>query len=338
MHMVRAARAAGLDAALLHYRRCDLDPTRPLAAEVRREALARGLRIVAPGERLAAGTVVVTYPALLDQPMDRFPEVEHAHLVVTVNQMAERDRAGRDRAYDPGRVRAHLAELLGAEGVWAPISERVRALMAADPRYPPPFADTWTPLIDLAGWPVAARWRGGGRVRPVLGRHGRDHPLKWPRDPAALAAAYAAGAPCDVRFLGGAATARARLRRWPRNWRAEPFGARDVQGFLAGLDVFVHHPDPDYVEEFGRAPMEAMATGVPVILPPEFAPTFGDAALYAAPDAVWPLALQLWRDRAFWEARAAAGRGFVAATCGYDAFPARLARLAAAPAPAAAAR
>jgi hypothetical protein len=75
-----------------------------------------------------------------------------------------------------------------------------------------------------------------------------------------------------------------------------------------------------------------------VILPPECAPTFGDAALYAAPDAVWPLALRLWRDRAFWEARAAAGRGFVAATCGYDAFPARLARLAAAPAPAAAAR
>ena len=63
-----------------------------------------------------------------------------------------------------------------------------------------------------------------------------------------------------------------------------------------------------------------------MILPPEFAPSFGPAALYAAPDEVWPLVERLWRDRAAWEARAAAGRAF-ALTCGYDAFPARLARL-----------
>jgi glycosyltransferase involved in cell wall biosynthesis len=129
-----------------------------------------------------------------------------------------------------------------------------------------------------------------------------------------------------VRFLGGAYHARARLGRWPANWRAEPFGARDVRAFLAGLDVFLHFPHADYIEEFGRAPLEAMAAGLPVILPPEFAPTFGEAALYAAPHEVWGLALELWRDRGFWEARAAAGRTF-AATCGYDAFPGRLARL-----------
>ena len=162
----------------------------------------------------------------------------------------------------------------------------------------------------------------------MLGRHGRDHPLKWPRDPAALRAAYCAGRPCEVRFLGGAFHARARLGRWPRNWRDAPFGSRDVRGFLAGLDVFVHHPDPDYIEEFGRAPMEAMAAGVPVILAPELEPTFGPAALYAAPDAVWPLVERLWRDQGFWEARAAAGRAFVAAHCGYDRFPERIARLA----------
>ena len=63
-----------------------------------------------------------------------------------------------------------------------------------------------------------------------------------------------------------------------------PFGARDVPAFLAELDVFLHFPHADYIEEFGRAPMEAMAAGVPVILPPEFEPTFGAAALYAAPD------------------------------------------------------
>lgn len=97
--------------------------------------------------------------------------------------------------------------------------------------------------------------------------------------------------------------------------------------FLADLDVFLHYPDPEYFEEFGRAPMEAMAVGVPVILPPEFEPTFGDAALYAAPEEVWSLIETLWRERAAWEARVEAGRAFVRETCAWEVFPKRLARL-----------
>lgn len=328
--MIRAARAAGLDCALLHYRRYDLDPTRVLDPDVRRFAARDGVRLVSPGERLSARAVVVTYPAILDQPMDRFPEVAHERLAVVVNQMAERDTAGTERAYDIARVRANLSELLGSAGSWIPISARVRALMAADPRYPAPDLATWTPLLDLVAWPVTARWRGGDGGLPVLGRHGRDDALKWPRDPGALAAAYCAGRPCEVRFLGGARHARARLRRRPRNWREEAFGARDPRDFLAGLDVFLHFPAPDYTEEFGRAPMEAMAVGLPVILPPEFAPTFGAAALYTGADGVWPLVERLWADRAFWEARSAAGRAFVEAECSFGAFPGRFERLLAA--------
>ena len=327
LNMIRAARAAGLDAALLQYRRADQDVTRPLNADVRRLALDNDVRIVAPGETLEARTVVVTYPPVLQEALDRFPKVAHDDLIVVVNQMAERDRGGADVAYDPARVRANLVRLFGSEGTWVPISERVRALMAADQRYPTPNAEIWTPLLDLGEWcGRTPRWRGGDGARPVIGRHGRDHPLKWPRDRADLRAAYCAGRPCETRFLGGAVHARSRVGRWPRNWRDESFGARDVREFLAGLDVFAHYPDRDYIEEFGRAPMEAMAVGVPVILPPEFEPTFGPAALYAEPEAVWPLAEALWRDEAAWMARAAAGRAFVRANCGYDVFPSRLAR------------
>lgn len=325
--MIRAARGAGLDCALLHYRRYDLDPTRVLNPDVRRFAAREGVRLLAPGESLAARAVIVTYPAILDQPMDRFPAIAHERLAVVVNQMAERDLGGTARAYDPARVRETLAGLLGGEGLWLPISARVRALMAGDPRYPAPAEDTWTPLIDLADWPAAARWRGGAGGRPVIGRHGRDDALKWPRDPGEIARAYCVDRPCAVRFLGGAGHATARLGRRPRNWRVEPFGASDPRTFLAGLDVFLHFPDPGYIEEFGRAPMEAMAAGLPVILPPEFAPTFGPAALYTDAAGVWPLVERLWQDRAFWEARARAGRAWVEANCGYDAFPGRIARL-----------
>lgn len=93
---------------------------------------------MAPGETLRAAHVIVTYPPILAELMDRIPETGHDHLTVVVNQMAERDREGRDIAYDLPRVRGHLAEAFGSEGGWAPISGRVRAAMAADPRYPPP--------------------------------------------------------------------------------------------------------------------------------------------------------------------------------------------------------
>ena len=328
MNMIAAGRAAGKRCGLLQYRRHDEDVTRPLKTDVRRFARDHDVRIVAAGEALEARVAIVTYPPIFEEKLDRFPQVEPEHVVVVVNQMAERDAAKTDVAYDPARVRAHLRELLGSEGSWAPISERVRALMEADPRYPAPAPDTWTPLIDTSVWcacdPV---WRGGTRARPVIGRHGRDNRLKWPSDPEALRAAYCAGRPCELRFLGGARHARRALRRWPRNWRELPFGSEDVRDFLGDLDFFLHYPDPSYIEEFGRAPMEAMAVGVPVILPPEFEPTFGEAALYATPNGVWPCVEALWRDEAAWMERVAAGRRFVATRCGQDAFAARVSRI-----------
>ena len=90
--MLAAARAAGRSAALLHYRRYDQDVTAPLAAEIRAEAAALGVRILAPGEALEAATVVVTYPPVLAEVMDRFPKIAHERLVVVVNQLAARDR------------------------------------------------------------------------------------------------------------------------------------------------------------------------------------------------------------------------------------------------------
>ena len=104
----------------------------------------------------------------------------------------------------------------------------------------------------------------------------------------------------------------------------EAFGARDVKEFLSDLDFFVHYPHENYIEEFGRAPMEAMAIGVPVILPPVFKDTFGTAALYAEPDDVWQLIEMLWRDEAAWTARVKAGRDFVIRNCSYASFGPRI--------------
>ena len=113
-----------------------------------------------------------------------------------------------------------------------------------------------------------------------------------------------------------------------RKWIMVDLGVTFGDLTTPGVDIIM--PDPAYIEEFGGAAMEAMAVGVPAILAPELEPIYGPAALYADPEAIWPLVERLWRDRAFWEGRVAAGRDFVQENCGYDVFPGRLARLAAA--------
>ena len=327
LNYIEASLAAGLAVGVFHWRRYDLDAMQALNPQVRRLAQNGQIRIVAPGESARADTVVIGYPAILSHPVDLFPELAFEHLVVVINQMAARLHSGGDAQYDPGKIRANLRDLFGTEGAWAPISGLVQRLMRADPRYPAPSDTIWVPLIDTASWCARPlRWRGGG-AQPVIGRHARDHYTKWPTDAAALRGAYCAARPCTVELMGGAGSALAVLGGTaPKNWVLHDFGAMEAGDFLGRLDFFVHYPHEDYIEEFGRAVLEALATGVPTVLPPVFRETFGDAAVYAEPAGVWERIAALWADEAAYLAQAKRGRDFVMAQSDWSQFPDRLAR------------
>lgn len=325
MNIVLAARSNDMTVAVLQYPRYEKEQDSAIRDDLRTRFLQNGIAIVAAGELIKAETTVVVYPPILQHFMDRFPNIEATRPVIVVNQMAEREISRTDVAYDLEVVKKNIFEYFGRNADWVPVSGLVRRLMESDPRYPKPHQDTWTPLINVDEWFVhKPRWRGRDRQPPVAGRHGRDHRLKWPGDRETLLAAYCANMPCEVRFLGGARQAEALAGRWPSNWQVDAFGSRDVKAFLADLDFFIHYPHEDYIEEFGRAPMEAMAIGVPVVLPPIFKDTFGEAALYAEPHDVWPTIQELWRNEAEWLSRIEAGRDFVRRNCTYKNFSNRL--------------
>lgn len=324
---VRAAIAAGRSVAVFHWRRYDLDVSKPIHAALRELAQRGALTVVAPGERVRAGTVVVGYPVILRHEPDQLPEIACDALVVVVNQMAARLAGGGDPQYDPAELRATLRRRFGTEGVWVPISGLVQRLMRADPRYPAPSDTVWVPLIDTATWCAEPlRWRGGDGRAPVVGRHARDHYTKWPRTAEALAQAYCAGQPCQVEIMGGADRALQVLGARPGNWTVHGFGAMEAREFLRRLDVFVHYPHEDYIEEFGRAVLEALASGLPAVLPPVFRETFGGAALYAEPAETWNRIEALWSDEDAYLTQAGRGRDFVLAQSDWAEFPARLAR------------
>jgi hypothetical protein len=77
--------------------------------------------------------------------------------------------------------------------------------------------------------------------------------------------------------------------------------APDVLGtreFLAAIEVMVCFTEADAMGACDRAPLEAMAAGVPVIMDRRFAPAFGPAAVYCEPGEVAAVAERLAGDAA----------------------------------------
>lgn len=325
LNYIIAACKAGKKTAVFHWRRYDLARDVRLQARLYEACIDFNIDILSPGDIVDAEVVLVGYPTILQHKIDPMPEIRAKNLLIVVNQYASRLVDGQDQQYDPLRVRENLKSIFRMEGIWLPISAWVRRLMEEDDRYPVPWPSPWYPMIDADSWcTTPIQWRGSTRHVPTIGRHGRDTYTKWPAGADALAQAYGVGQEWDVRFLGGAQYATDMLGGRPANWTIIPFDEMLVDEFLRDLDFYVHYPHEKYIEEFGRGVMEAMAFGIPVILPFQFKETFGSAATYAQPEEVPKVITELWRSREQYLERAEAGRSFVRENCAMSDFPDRL--------------
>ncbi|MGH8827108.1 MAG: glycosyltransferase, partial [Jiangellaceae bacterium] len=224
--------------------------------------------------------------------------------------------------YRPEAVHVIAEQRFGHEPIWAPIGPLVRQAIAD--RVPPGamLESDWVNIIDVDEWAVDRdTWRSD---RPVVGRHSRSSPQKWPRDAQTLRSVYPVDGSWTVRVLGGADPARAVLGDLPPSWDVLPFGAVTPSEFLAGLDFFIYFHDPRWVEAFGRTILEAIASGVPAILPPHFRVLFGDAAMYAEPADVRGLVDGLHTDRAAYDAHVTLAARRVRERFGYEAHAERV--------------
>ncbi|MDR1659267.1 MAG: glycosyltransferase [Desulfovibrio sp.] len=316
LHYALAARLLGMRVALRHWKKYSFTPSSAINSFVFEMCRKHGLDLLCSADDAVCEWAVVGLTSILSHLPDNVPRIRANRAIVLVNQFASTYSTGHAAQYDPLAARAHMRAVFGSEGLWIPISGRVKELMREDSRYPEPWPDPWHPLLDVGAWteepPV---WRGREREIPVIGRHGRDADAKWPASRARLRAAYGVDAPVQTRIMGGADIAIRRLGGMPPNWEVLPFNALPAWDFLRGLDFFIHFPHEDYIEEFGRVVMEAMAVGKPAILPPVFQPTFGDAALYCEAKDVVPLVMRYWREEELYLRQTEKGREFVRKNC-----------------------
>ncbi len=266
----------------------------PAIASLVRQGKARLL--VGP-RPVRARLAVVRHPGVLQAAADQLPPVTVDHVVMLANA-GPRDTDG-TVVYDVAAADRAARERLGRDALWAPIGPLVREEIRAQVPAERLMEEDWVNVIDVDAW---ARPRTGwAGDRPVVGRHSRPSAQKWPRDAETLTAVYPVDGSWTVRVLGGADPVATVLGRVPRSWEVLPFGAMSPRDFLAGLDFFVYYHDPRWVEAFGRTILEAVASGVPAVLPPHFRALFGDAGIYAEPHEVRGVVEGLRGDRGAYE-------------------------------------
>jgi len=184
-------------------------------------------------------------------------------------------------------------------------------------------AEDWPSVLDPEEW--ACVRKGFAADKPVIGRHTRDDPAKWPEEAEILRQLYPVDGSAHVRILGGASSALKTLNAdAPTPWTVLAQDAMAPRDFLKGVDYFVYFHHSQHVEPFGRAIIEAMAAGCVAILPGHFEAVFGAAALYCAPEDAQALVQSLYADRERHVAQARRGEAYVRERFGYETHAARM--------------
>ena len=328
---IKAQRRLGLQTGLVQMSRYNLNPYREMNPRIRQLQDGHRVHVIAQGEEVSCDLLIIKYPPILQYTQDDLPKIHAKEIRVVANQtpMSEYGPKG-VFCYDIRDCAQHVQAYFGKSATWHPIGPLIRETIHryhAHELVNTPLADEdWVEIIDLAEWRREARPEKSKKIR--VGRHSREQYVKWPSDPAELLSIYPPDDDYEILVLGGAMTPLNVLGRLPDNWHVLEFGAVHPKDFLAQLDVFVYFIHPDLVEAFGRVILEAMAVGVPVILPHKFSDLFGDAAIYALPSEVQLKIQELMNDDHHYSQQVEKALAYVERHFGYSQYVQRLLKIA----------
>lgn len=270
---------------------------RPLCSPIQ-ELINEGLvSQVLPDDQVEVDLLILRYPPILQFVGPASTAINAKRAVILANQ-APSELDGSDIRYLIEDCEKNAERFFTCPYIWVPQGPQVREALVQGGLSSTRMTEFDMPgIIDPEEWYVArAGFRG---AIPVAGRHSRDNDMKWPDNASDLKKVYPVDGKLDVRVMGGA---KAPLKvlgyaLTPPGWTIYEADEVPVKTFLAGLDYFVFYQHSRAVEAFGRAILEAIASGVLVILPPHFEPVFGVAAVYREMNDVLSTIREFHNDR-----------------------------------------
>ncbi len=321
---VRAAKDAGLRVGVLHLSSPVLRAPRPFNREIAETISELDVPVMAMEDEMQTSVLVVRNPTVLEYA-DNLRSAVRSDRTVLVANTAPMSVNGTDACYDITHCAQSALAAFGAPVEVAPESPHTRALLhALAPETPLAIYD-WPGFISDDA--IGTHPRTVRTGRPVVGRHSRDHRLKWPDTREDVSATYIGGGEFDTQVLGGADSIQSLIRLEEHGVTVHPFGTIEPLEFVQGVDFWVYMHSSKLVESFGMATLEAMATGCVVILPPYMEPLFGSGARYASPSEVRELVLSLWSDGEAFSAQSAAALEVARSRFSTSAYLGRLRRI-----------
>lgn len=317
---IKAQRQYGFRTGLIQMSRYSMNADQPINEAVRELIDGDQVQMLVYGEKVSCELLIVRHPPVLQEKQKYFPEVKANKVNVIINQTPKVDYGGNGAiAYDILRCQDRLIQYFGQKGTWYPIGPSIRETLIKYHRDELNFIDLsdddWVNIINIDEWSRKAYTRKSDKIR--IGRHSRDKYVKWPADPKTLLEIYPNSDAYEVCVLGGAKEPEKTLGALPDNWRVWEFGERTPKEFLRELDVFVYFVHPDCVEAFGRVIFEAMAVGIPVIIPYSYENLFGKSAIYAEPSEVKSRIEDLMRDPLYYQSQVELAQQYVNNQFGY---------------------
>lgn len=284
---IRLLTESGKTVGLFHHPLYSANAARPVNVKIDELVDGEKVRYIKPRERVSCDLLLMRFPPFAMCLREDLPTIEAREKMLVINQapMTYYDPiAGRKPAWNVKTVWDNLSGWIG-EHRWTAVGPLVRQALldhhSDEIEGIDLTSDYWYPALDLS---LLARRPATPPNTPFrIGRHSRDHLSKWPELASELRSCYPEDPDFEIHVLGGTRTVKRILGRLPANWRSLGFDSMAVGDFLPGLDFYVYYPGSTLLEAFGRAPAEAMASGVPTILPPVFEPVFGEGAVYASP-------------------------------------------------------
>ena len=325
---ILAHKRFGVTTGIMQLNRYDFNPLRPIESDVVAEVDNELVSYVHYGQELDCDLLIIRYPPVLYHHQRFLPKIHAKQIKVIINQppMSDYGPGGVTR-YELGKCTENIRRYFGKDATWHPIGPLVRDALHtyhADELHHINLSDhDWHNIIDIKGWDRGPRQRGP-QDRLRIGRHSRDHAHKWPDRATDILACYPDREDVEIHVLGGGKTPARIMGHIPQNWTVHEFGSIQPRDFLRDIDVWVYFANPGWVESFGRTIIEAMAVGVPVILPQEYRPLFANAALYATPQTALEMARKLHADPSLYDSQVKRARLYVTEQFSYEMHLARL--------------
>ena len=288
-----------------------------------------GVPLVNGLAELRATLAIFRYPPALAQLPSSLPSLNVNEAVIVVNQPPRRFEG--DRAfYSTALCHANARRLFNLEPFWAPNGPDARRAMSEERGEIPFLDEDWLNVVSTTATDADIDRRterlfsGNGPL--TIGRHVRDVENKWPSGSEVLLQCYPERGDIQVIFLGGCNGGRRVLGRKPSNWNCFGYGEMPVEIFLEKIDAFVYFPHEKRIEPMARSIVEALASGLPVLVPTRFKGIYGDSPIYCEPQEVMGHLRKLKGDPEVYRSLCRAGRDEAIELFGASAYMQRMRR------------